>query len=163
MSAYGGMSATASDIRTDYLRLLVTQLQLQNPLDPMDNQEMASQLAQLSQLEQLENQSRQLKELGNKFQEALQNAQRNAQRNEAMELLGKTVSFYAMDKAGKLVVDPAGMPIEHFGVVKSADVTDGEVTLSVSDVNITDVTDGQVVPPASDYILGLEAILSVRN
>jgi flagellar basal-body rod modification protein FlgD len=159
MSAYGGISAAASDIRTDYLRLLVTQLQLQNPLDPMDNQEMASQLAQLSQLEQLENQSRQLQEMGSKFEKVLV----NAQRNEAMELLGKTVSFYAMNKSGKLVVDAAGMPIEHFGVVKSADVTDGRVALSVGNVEIVNVTDGQVESPVGDYILGLEAILSVRN
>jgi flagellar basal-body rod modification protein FlgD len=38
----------------DYMKLLVTQLQNQNPLEPLDNNEMASQLAQFSQVQQLE-------------------------------------------------------------------------------------------------------------
>ena len=45
---------TASNIQMDYMKLLVTQLQNQNPLEPMDNNQMASQLAQFSQLQQLE-------------------------------------------------------------------------------------------------------------
>jgi flagellar hook assembly protein FlgD len=49
------VTATASDIQMDYMKLLVTQLQNQNPLEPLDNNEMASQLAQFSQLQQLEN------------------------------------------------------------------------------------------------------------
>ena len=44
----------ASDIQMDYMKLLVTELQNQNPLEPMDNNQMASQLAQFSQLQQLE-------------------------------------------------------------------------------------------------------------
>ena len=46
---------SASEIQSDYMALLVTQLQNQNPLEPMDNQDMAAQLAQFSQLQQLEN------------------------------------------------------------------------------------------------------------
>ncbi|MHC4556717.1 MAG: flagellar hook assembly protein FlgD [Planctomycetota bacterium] len=46
--------SAASDIQMDYMKLLVTQLQNQNPLEPLDNNEMASQLAQFSQLQQLE-------------------------------------------------------------------------------------------------------------
>jgi len=47
--------SSASDIQMDYMKLLVTQLQNQNPLEPLDNNEMAAQLAQFSELEQLEN------------------------------------------------------------------------------------------------------------
>jgi len=47
-------SVSASSIQADYMKLLVTQLQNQNPLEPLDNNEMASQLAQFSQLQQLE-------------------------------------------------------------------------------------------------------------
>lgn len=39
---------------TDFLALLVTQLQNQDPLNPMDNAEMTSQLAQINTVEQLE-------------------------------------------------------------------------------------------------------------
>jgi len=41
--------------KEDFLQLLVTQLQYQDPLNPMENTEMAAQLAQYSQLETLNN------------------------------------------------------------------------------------------------------------
>ena len=46
--------SSASKIQMDYMNLLITQLQNQNPLEPLDNNQMATQLAQLSQLQQLE-------------------------------------------------------------------------------------------------------------
>ncbi|MHC4424212.1 MAG: flagellar hook capping FlgD N-terminal domain-containing protein, partial [Planctomycetota bacterium] len=46
-------TASASDIQMDYMKLLITQLQNQNPLEPLSNNEMASQLAQFSSLQQL--------------------------------------------------------------------------------------------------------------
>lgn len=57
-------SATASNTATeernalgkdDFLRLLITQMEYQDPLDPMDNTEMIAQLAQFSALEQMNN------------------------------------------------------------------------------------------------------------
>lgn len=54
-------SSTNRDLaKDDFLQLLVTQLQNQNPLDPMKDQEFVAQLAQFSQLEQLENMSESL-------------------------------------------------------------------------------------------------------
>jgi len=45
-----------SDLGKDaFLRLLVTQLQYQDPLDPMDNTEFVSQMAQFTSLEQMNN------------------------------------------------------------------------------------------------------------
>jgi flagellar basal-body rod modification protein FlgD len=38
-----------------FLRLLITQLQHQNPLEPMDDREFIAQMAQFSSLEQLQN------------------------------------------------------------------------------------------------------------
>jgi flagellar basal-body rod modification protein FlgD len=73
---------SASTITTDYMKLLVTQLQNQNPLEPLSNNEMASQLAQLSQLEQVES-------LNSKFSDVLDMTQRNY----ASSLVGKQVAF----------------------------------------------------------------------
>lgn len=47
-------SQSASDIRKDeFLKLLVAQLQHQDPMNPMDNQQFLAQLATFSSLEQL--------------------------------------------------------------------------------------------------------------
>ncbi len=48
---------SANKIQMDYMKLLVTQMQNQNPLEPMNNDQMTSQLTQISQLEQMESQT----------------------------------------------------------------------------------------------------------
>lgn len=82
-------TAQASDIQMDYMKLLVTQLQHQNPLEPLDNNEMASQLAQFSQLQQLEN-------LNAGFAQVLATAARDY----ASSLIGKKVWFAALTETG---------------------------------------------------------------
>ncbi len=95
----------------DYLQLLVTQLQNQNPLEPIDNNEMASQLAQLAQLEQLEN-------LNGSFQKVLA----AAQVSQAAALVGKKIAFY-LPEDGSL----AG------GTVDRVVFEDGQARLMVAD------------------------------
>jgi flagellar basal-body rod modification protein FlgD len=81
--------STASDIQMDYMKLLITQLQNQNPLEPLDNNEMASQLAQFSELSQLET-------MNSSFSQALIAADRTY----ANSLIGKEVSFMAETEDG---------------------------------------------------------------
>lgn len=83
------VTSTASEIQMDYMKLLITQLQNQNPLEPMDNNEMASQLAQFSQLSQLET-------MNSSFSQALIAADRTY----ANSLIGKEVSFMAETQSG---------------------------------------------------------------
>jgi flagellar basal-body rod modification protein FlgD len=80
---------TSSKIQADYMKLLVTELQNQNPLEPLDNKEMASQLAQFSQLQQLES-------MNTSFAKVLQTAERNY----ATSLIDKEVSFVATTESG---------------------------------------------------------------
>lgn len=47
----------------DFLQLLVTQLRLQNPLDPLSDQEFSAQLAQYSALEEMQNANKSLQSL----------------------------------------------------------------------------------------------------
>jgi len=81
--------ASSSKIQMDYMKLLVTQLQNQNPLEPMDNNQMASQLTQFSQLEQLESMNTNFA----KVLEAVEN-------NYATSLIGKEVSFVGETQPG---------------------------------------------------------------
>ena len=83
------MTGSASDIQMDYMTLLVTQLQNQNPLDPLDNQEMAAQLAQFSQLQQLEG-------MNASFAGVLDSVQRGY----ASSLIGKEISFRSTGQDG---------------------------------------------------------------
>ena len=80
---------SASSIQMDYMKLLITQLQNQNPLEPLDNNEMASQLAQFSQLQQLES-------LNSNFADVLSTTQRNY----ANSLIGKEIAFASEDETG---------------------------------------------------------------
>ena len=80
---------TASSIQMDYMKLLITQLKNQNPLEPMDNNEMASQLAQFSQLQQLES-------MNSNFANVLSNTERTY----ANSLIGKEISFVSENETG---------------------------------------------------------------
>ena len=69
--------------RNDFLNLLVTQLQYQDPMNPMDSADFTAQLAQFSSLEQLTNMSEQL--------EALATAQSDLNNSQAVSYIGRTV------------------------------------------------------------------------
>lgn len=47
----GSTTKTSTDLQNSFLKMLTTQLQNQDPLNPMDNAQMTSQLAQISTLE----------------------------------------------------------------------------------------------------------------
>ena len=89
---------SASKQQLDFMTLLVTQLQNQNPLEPMDNQQMASQLAQLSQLQLTEEMNGNLETMNTSMGEmntSFQGAMLMAELEFANGLLGKEVSFYS--------------------------------------------------------------------
>jgi flagellar basal-body rod modification protein FlgD len=70
--------------KDDFLNLLITQLQNQDPLNPTDSAEFTAQLAQFSSLEQLGNVNENLVELIN-FQTSSNNSQ-------AVSLIGKAIT-----------------------------------------------------------------------
>jgi len=69
--------------KDDFLKLLVSQLQNQDPLNPMESTEFTAQLAQFSSLEQLTNMNKNLDYL-RLYQASINNAQ-------AVNFIGKTV------------------------------------------------------------------------
>lgn len=116
-------TSNSSDIRTDYMTLLITQLQNQNPLEPMDNDQMAAQLAQFSQLEQLEN-------LNTRFADVLN----SIDQTQAHSLLGKEISFRPKAEDGS-VGDPT------HGFVEEIEHTSDDTHLLVGNykVNLSDI------------------------
>ena len=83
--AAGGIAATGDSTlgKDDFMKILVAQLQAQDPMAPMEGQEFASQLAQFSSLEQLTNVNSNL-EASQAFDLAMSNSA-------ALALIGKNV------------------------------------------------------------------------
>jgi flagellar basal-body rod modification protein FlgD len=84
--------------KEDFLHLLITQLQNQDPLNPTDATEFTAQLAQFSSLEQLNNVNDNL--------EQLQNFQASTNNSQTVLLLGKEITA-----KGNLLQLAAGEPI----------------------------------------------------
>jgi flagellar basal-body rod modification protein FlgD len=91
----------------DFMKLLVAQMQNQDPLNPMNDQEMIGQMAQFSLLEQME---------------ALNQSFLSAQ---ALQLIGKTV-YAEVNKAGGEVLPVAGQ-------VDRVSLRDGKIILGIGD------------------------------
>lgn len=51
----GAQSSTADDLSSNFMTLLITQLQNQDPLNPLENAELTSQLAQINTVNGIEN------------------------------------------------------------------------------------------------------------
>lgn len=106
---------SASSIQMDYMKLLIVQLQNQNPLEPLDNNEMASQLAQFSQLQQLES-------MNTSFASVLATTEHTY----ASSLIGKEVSFATVTEMGTQEIT-SGTVEEVYNNV------DGDILLAVGD------------------------------
>lgn len=107
----------ASRLQMDYVKLLVAQLQYQNPLEPLNNNEMASQLAQFSQLQQLES-------MNSNFAKVLSAVEHSY----ANSLIGKQVLFIQETETGSDM---------RSGVVEQVcNGPHGDIRLIVGDYNI---------------------------
>ena len=79
------MSTTTSSsslTETDYMTLLVTELQNQNPLEPMDNYQMASEMTQFTQLSEVQ-------DIGDSFDSVLSLVKSSY----ASSLIGKEITY----------------------------------------------------------------------
>jgi len=131
--------ASASDIQMDYMKLLVAQLQNQNPLEPIDNNDMAAQLAQFSQLQQLEMMNAKFETANLSFAEILSATHSNY----ANSLIGREVSFLTETETGEVL----------------------HLTGQVKEV-VNDPADGStlVIESGSEtYTLGLDGVISISN
>src|SRR4051812_1047018 len=98
--------------KDDFLKLLVGQLQHQDPLAPSDDQQWIGQMAAFSQLEQVSNTA-----------ETTQKIVDTLNMNGTLSLIGRTVTY--LDEAGAA----------HSGVVDTVDVAGGTASLTVAGVS----------------------------
>ncbi|GLC87397.1 flagellar hook assembly protein FlgD [Lysinibacillus piscis] len=106
-----------------FLKILITQLQHQDPTNPMNDREFIAQMAQFSSLEQMQNMT--------KAVEALLVSQQQSQLVNYSTFIGKEVQWHELtDKK-----DDKGDPIinEGTGIIKSLKFVDNSVVFTLAD------------------------------
>lgn len=86
-SSSGALTGGVTMGKEDFLKLLTTQLQYQDPLSPQDPKDFVAQLSQFSSLEQLINLNTTMGNLGT----SMTNLQSAQQMTQGLSLLGKTI------------------------------------------------------------------------
>ena len=125
LSGFGGSAATQHLDRDAFMKLLVSQLQHQDPLSPVANEQFVAQLANFSSLEQLQG-------LNQNVVAMIALNQSNAllsQLTQSSALIGKDVTWQDFETEE-----------EHSGEVESVKIVDGLAVLRI---------DGQDVPLAA--------------
>lgn len=105
-STQSAKSSESSLGKDDFLKLLVTQMQYQDPMKPMDDTQFVSQMAQFSSLEQMQN---------------LNSSMMTVQ---ASGMIGKNIKW----------TNDSGT--EQTGVVTAVKITSGKPALVVGDLNV---------------------------
>ena len=98
--------------QADFLKIFVTQLKFQDPLQPMDNYQMASQMAQFSMVQSLNDMSASMKSMESS-QGTVNNLQAATLVGKKVEVKGSALSLsqgtasegsYQLDKPGKVTI-----------------------------------------------------------
>ncbi|MEH6942172.1 flagellar hook assembly protein FlgD [Bacillus sp. JJ722] len=113
--------------KDEFLKILMVQLQNQDPMNPMDDKEFIAQMAQFSTLEQMTN-------MAVSF-EKLANVQMQSQMIAYNEFIGKEVKWHKITYGDKTEEYPEGKPSvqEGTGVVSKVQYKDGSVIFELQD------------------------------
>ena len=146
--------------KDDFLQLLVTQLENQDPLKPMDPEDMSAQLAQFSSLEQLTNISASM--------QGLETMASSMDQAKALNMLGKevrlecnsfalaendvTLSYRLQDEADEVTVHVADSTGQQVAALSGSGTSPGEHSLTWNGQD----TEGQQCPPG-EYSFVVEA------
>ncbi|MDR1158640.1 MAG: hypothetical protein LBK75_10145 [Oscillospiraceae bacterium] len=125
--------------KDEFLKLLIAQLQNQDPLSPQDNTEMIAQMAQFSTLE------------------AMTNLSSSFLQNQAYSMIGKGI-------LGRIVDTDSGIVQEIAGLVDSAGIKDGKPYVMVGEAqvwaeNVSQVFDGAVLAGDAGGLLAASALV----
>ncbi|NLM20820.1 MAG: flagellar biosynthesis protein FlgD [Peptococcaceae bacterium] len=125
-----GNASPAMELKQDFLKLLIAQLQNQDPMSPMENSQFVSQLAQFSSLEQMTNVASAVLEL----RESLIALNSQSLLTQGAAMIGKEVT--GMVNTGKKDENGDYILEEISGIVSSVKWADGSLTLLVGDVSL---------------------------
>ena len=119
-------ASDAKDTQDRFIKLLVTQLQNQDPLSPMDNSQVTSQMAQLNTVSGIQSMNDTMKSLAGSF-----NASQSLQ---ATSMLGRTVMVEGTSMALKNGIASAALDMKQPADSVSVDVKNaaGQVVSSIS-------------------------------
>jgi flagellar basal-body rod modification protein FlgD len=117
-------SGSSSLGKDDFLKILMTQLQNQDPLNPMQDQDFISQMATFSSLEQMTNL--------NTSMDNFVKAAGQSQFMQAASMIGKTVT-YTDDQNNEMTA-----------AVKAVSFKDGNTSFQLADANGTTITSSQI-------------------
>lgn len=149
-SSSGSQGIVTNDMlgKDDFLKLLVTELQNQDPLNPVDNKDSIAQLASFSSLEQMNNIANSMDSLT----ESMSFFSQQSALTQGSAMIGKWVSGVGLD--GKTLIE---------GTVEAVKWLDGDPKLQVrkADGTLADIEIGLITlikeidsektePPASD-------------
>ncbi|MBQ6297488.1 MAG: flagellar biosynthesis protein FlgD [Selenomonadaceae bacterium] len=113
--------------KQDFLQLLVTQLQNQDPLDPQDNSSYIAELAQFSALEQMTNVATSLEDLG----KVVNNIDTSVLVGQLSSMIGKNIDWVETINEA----DEEGNPISHkenmSGTVSGVTIVEGVPSIVV--------------------------------
>ena len=113
-AAAAGTNPNAILGKDDFLKLLVTQLQHQDPMNPVDDKDFMGQMAQFSSLEQITN-----------LVAATQQQAFSSQMSQAVGLIGHQVSWVSADGTNGS------------GTASKVSISDGAIQITVGDSQIT--------------------------
>ncbi|MBO1017532.1 flagellar hook assembly protein FlgD [Achromobacter sp. SD115] len=119
-------SSTAQGLQDQFLKLLVTQLQNQDPLNPMQNAELTSQLAQISTVEGITNLKNTMLAISNQIDVS--------QSMNAVAMIGKGVLIPGSKiKSGVDATNPEARVVTPYGLDLQGDAQ--KVQIRISDAN----------------------------
>lgn len=139
-AAYAAQQATkaATEVKNDldkdaFIKLLVTQLQYQDPLEPQENGEFIAQMAQFSSLEQMTNMASKLEDINN----VVGNIDTSVLVGQLSAMIGQGVDWEETINTADEEGNPVTEKNEYSGVITGVTVKDGATKI------IAETTDGQ--------------------
>lgn len=154
LSETSGPTSSAS-IQSQYLGMLIVQLQHQDPLEPMKSSEMTNQLTLLAQLSQLEGMRGEFSKMGTNFESMREDFASVLEATQIMHgtrLIGREISFsvdtpppFPREGQTGWRGNIAPKDVDYTAEVTGTDLGEEGVRLVVGDVTVTDRT-GRYAP-----------------